>query len=129
MEIFGFHEELAKYALPGVHHAQNMLFPCRWIEVGNSGIFRPEMLGPMGFPDNVSVIAWGLSLERCCCCCCVAEKRAPSFSSQADDDSIQSAQYPRAVRAQGSPRGGVRLLFFLLLFSDRIKIRRKQLTR
>ncbi|KAF2305909.1 hypothetical protein GH714_008827 [Hevea brasiliensis] len=27
-------------------------------------IFRPEMLRPMGFPEDVSVIAWGLSLER-----------------------------------------------------------------
>lgn len=47
MEIFGFHEKLNK-----------------WVEVGNSGIFRPEMLSPMGLPENVSVIAWGLSLER-----------------------------------------------------------------
>ncbi|XP_053991492.1 phenylalanine--tRNA ligase alpha subunit-like isoform X2 [Hylaeus volcanicus] len=47
MEIFGFHPLLKK-----------------WIEVGNSGIFRPEMLRPMGFPEDVSVIAWGLSLER-----------------------------------------------------------------
>jgi phenylalanyl-tRNA synthetase alpha chain len=36
----------------------------RWIEVGNSGMFRPEMLLPMGFSEDVSVIAWGLSLER-----------------------------------------------------------------
>ncbi|KAF2312981.1 hypothetical protein GH714_002895 [Hevea brasiliensis] len=27
-------------------------------------IFRPEMLRPMGFPEDVSVVAWGLSLER-----------------------------------------------------------------
>jgi len=47
MEVFGYHEGLK-----------------RWIEIGNSGIFRPEMLRPMGFEDNVSVIAWGLSLER-----------------------------------------------------------------
>lgn len=47
LEIFAFHEGLKK-----------------WIEVGNSGIFRPEMLKPMGFPDDVSVVAWGLSLER-----------------------------------------------------------------
>jgi len=47
MEIFGFHEGLK-----------------RWIEVGNSGVFRPEMLLPMGLPPNVSVIAWGVSLER-----------------------------------------------------------------
>jgi phenylalanyl-tRNA synthetase alpha chain len=32
--------------------------------MGNSGIFRPEMLRPMGFPEDVSVIAWGLGLER-----------------------------------------------------------------
>lgn len=47
MEIFCYHDGLEK-----------------WIEVGNSGIFRPEMLLPMGLPDKVNVIAWGLSLER-----------------------------------------------------------------
>lgn len=47
MEVFAYHEQLDK-----------------WMEVGNSGMFRPEMLGPMGFPDDVTVIAWGLSLER-----------------------------------------------------------------
>lgn len=36
----------------------------RTIEIGNSGVFRPEMLKPMGLPDDVMVIAWGLSLER-----------------------------------------------------------------
>lgn len=47
MEIFGFHPVLK-----------------RWVEIGNSGMFRPEMLRPMGLPENVNVIAWGLSLER-----------------------------------------------------------------
>ncbi|XP_076624115.1 phenylalanine--tRNA ligase alpha subunit isoform X1 [Colletes latitarsis] len=47
MEIFCYHNGLNK-----------------WIEIGNSGMFRPEMLLPMGLPDNVNVIAWGLSLER-----------------------------------------------------------------
>ncbi|KAF7683969.1 putative phenylalanine--tRNA ligase alpha subunit [Astathelohania contejeani] len=47
MEVFAYHEEMK-----------------RWMEVGNSGMFRPEMLKPMGFDDNVRVIAWGLSLER-----------------------------------------------------------------
>ncbi|RWS10180.1 phenylalanine--tRNA ligase alpha subunit-like protein [Dinothrombium tinctorium] len=47
MEIFSYHEGLKK-----------------WVEVGNSGMFRPEMLLPMGLPEDVSVIAWGLSLER-----------------------------------------------------------------
>jgi len=36
----------------------------KWVEMGNSGVFRPEMLRPMGFGENVSVIAWGMSLER-----------------------------------------------------------------
>eukprot|EP00741_Cyanophora_paradoxa_P009303 tig00000144_g9011.t1 len=36
----------------------------KWVEVGNSGVFRPEMLLPMGLPPDVRVIAWGLSLER-----------------------------------------------------------------
>ncbi|KAI0986341.1 hypothetical protein GJ496_005822 [Pomphorhynchus laevis] len=47
LEIFCYHEGLKKL-----------------IEVGNSGIFRPEMLRPMGFPPEIKVIAWGLSLER-----------------------------------------------------------------
>lgn len=47
MEIFSYHEGLGK-----------------WIEIGNSGMFRPEMLRPMGFAEDVRVIAWGLSLER-----------------------------------------------------------------
>jgi len=47
MEIFGYHEGKKD-----------------WIEIGNSGIFRPEMLLPMGLPEGVGVAAWGLSLER-----------------------------------------------------------------
>ena len=47
MEIFAYHKGLGK-----------------WVEVGNSGVFRPEMLRPMGLPEDVNVIAWGLSLER-----------------------------------------------------------------
>lgn len=47
MEIFAYHEGLGK-----------------WLEIGNSGMFRPEMLLPMGLPEDVKVIAWGLALER-----------------------------------------------------------------
>ena len=47
MEVFGYHPDLKS-----------------WTEIGNSGMFRPEMLAPMGLPPNVRVIAWGLSLER-----------------------------------------------------------------
>ena len=47
LEVFGYHPTLK-----------------RWVEIGNSGVFRPEMLRPMGLPADVNVIAWGLSLER-----------------------------------------------------------------
>ncbi|CAJ0838501.1 4302_t:CDS:2 [Entrophospora sp. SA101] len=47
MEIFSYHQGLGK-----------------WVEIGNSGMFRPEMLEPMGLDPDVRVIAWGLSLER-----------------------------------------------------------------
>ncbi|KAI0068775.1 hypothetical protein BV25DRAFT_1844467 [Artomyces pyxidatus] len=47
LEIFAFHPQLN-----------------RWVEVGNSGMFRPEMLAPMGFPKDVHVHGWGISLER-----------------------------------------------------------------
>ncbi|MFH1450673.1 MAG: phenylalanine--tRNA ligase subunit alpha [archaeon] len=33
-----------------------------WIELGGSGLFRPEVTEPLGI--NVPVLAWGLSLER-----------------------------------------------------------------
>ncbi len=45
MEIFGWHPEKKT-----------------WVEIGNSGIFRPEALEPYGI--EVPVIAWGLALER-----------------------------------------------------------------
>jgi len=47
LEIFAFH--------PALH---------KWVEIGNSGMFRPEMLEPMGLPKDVRVHGWGLSLER-----------------------------------------------------------------
>ncbi|PYH80683.1 phenylalanyl-tRNA synthetase beta chain cytoplasmic [Aspergillus uvarum CBS 121591] len=47
MEIFGYHNGLGK-----------------WVEIGNSGMFRPEMLEPMGIPKDMRVYGWGLSLER-----------------------------------------------------------------
>jgi phenylalanyl-tRNA synthetase alpha chain len=42
MEIFCYH--------PGQHE---------WREIGNSGVLWPEMLLPMGLPEDVNVIAWG----------------------------------------------------------------------
>ncbi|MBS3171719.1 phenylalanine--tRNA ligase subunit alpha [Candidatus Woesearchaeota archaeon] len=45
MEAYGYNEQLGK-----------------WIELINSGVFRPESLEPYGI--NVPVIAWGLSVER-----------------------------------------------------------------
>lgn len=47
LEIFSWHEGLNK-----------------WVEIGNSGMFRPEMLLPMGLPEDLRVYGWGLSLER-----------------------------------------------------------------
>ncbi|XP_029156607.1 phenylalanine--tRNA ligase alpha subunit-like isoform X2 [Nylanderia fulva] len=47
MEIFCFHNGLEK-----------------WIEIGNSGMFRPELLLPLNLPPDVNVLGWGLSLER-----------------------------------------------------------------
>jgi phenylalanyl-tRNA synthetase alpha chain len=35
----------------------------QWIELGGSGIFRPEMTKPL-FGEEIPVLAWGLGLER-----------------------------------------------------------------
>ncbi|KAJ1918444.1 Phenylalanyl-tRNA synthetase, beta subunit, cytoplasmic [Mycoemilia scoparia] len=47
LEIFSWHEGFQK-----------------WVEIGNSGMFRPEMLIPLGLDPDVRVAGWGLSLER-----------------------------------------------------------------
>jgi len=47
LEIYGYHPTLKKM-----------------VEIGNSGVFRPEMLRPMGIPEDVQVLGWGLGLER-----------------------------------------------------------------
>ena len=47
VEVFGFSKQLKKY-----------------VEIGNSGVFRREVLNPAGIPEEIDVIAWGLSLER-----------------------------------------------------------------
>jgi phenylalanyl-tRNA synthetase alpha chain len=62
MEIFSYHEGMKRICM--YYNKIISLGLKRWIEVGNSGMFRPEMLLPMGFSEDVSVIAWGLSLER-----------------------------------------------------------------
>jgi len=45
MEVFAWHQKLKK-----------------WVEVGNSGLFRPETLRPYNI--KLPVIAWGLAVER-----------------------------------------------------------------
>lgn len=47
MEIYAWHPGLKKQ-----------------VEIGNSGMFRPEMLRPLGVPEGYNVLGWGLSLER-----------------------------------------------------------------
>jgi len=36
----------------------------RWLEMGGSGIFRPEVTYAWGIRDPVRVLAWGLGMER-----------------------------------------------------------------
>ena len=47
MEVFAYHPGLKK-----------------WVEIGNSGVFRPEMLQSIGLSDRISVLGFGLSCER-----------------------------------------------------------------
>ena len=80
MEVFSYHAGLNKV-----------------VEIGNSGVFRPEMLLPMGLPEGVVVIAWGLSLERCALL-------LPHFTphiAQPDHDQVRLLQHPRPVWPQG----------------------------
>ncbi|WP_088335471.1 phenylalanine--tRNA ligase subunit alpha [Methanopyrus sp. KOL6] len=35
-----------------------------WVELGGAGIFRPEVIQPLGFDPDVVCLAWGLGVER-----------------------------------------------------------------
>ena len=61
-----------------------------WIEVGNSGVFRPEMLEPMGLPSNVKVIAWGLGLERPCMLQCKTKDIRELFGPRVDINMVKT---------------------------------------
>lgn len=73
LEIHSYHEGLGK-----------------WVEVGNSGVFRPEMIRPMGIPEDVTVIAWGLSLERPTMIKYGIKNIRDLFGHKVDLDAIQS---------------------------------------
>ena len=90
MEVFGFHPDLNK-----------------WTEIGNSGMFRPEMLQPMGLPPGVRVIAWGLSLRSCAC-----GSRAPSEYTSRDDTRV-GEDAGDAESAPGEPASRAKILLSL----------------
>lgn len=83
MEVFAFHEGLNK-----------------WVEIGNSGMFRPEMLLPMGLPEDVGVVGFGLSLERYQ----MYHKLITNTFHQAHNDTLWDYKHSRAVRAQNKSR-------------------------
>jgi hypothetical protein len=70
----------------------------KWVEVGNSGMFRPEMLEPMGFPKDVHVHGWGISLERPTMIRCVSastilpQPHTPSSTPVIDTESTTSGR-------------------------------------
>lgn len=78
MEIFGYHPGLGKQ-----------------VEIGNSGIFRPEMLRPMGLPENVRVIAWGLGLERMTMIKYGIDKIKDLFGHEVDVQQLRNAPIAR----------------------------------
>ena len=83
MEIFSFHKGLNKL-----------------VEIGNSGMFRPEMLEAMGLPKDMRVFGWGLSLERPTMIkykACIL-LYTPSVAGNAD--SATGEQYTRTARPQ-----------------------------
>lgn len=69
MEIFAYHPDLKTWTEIGNSGMRGICLCCVCsprpdTHHASTGIFRPEMLLPMGLPSNVRVIAWGLSLER-----------------------------------------------------------------
>jgi phenylalanyl-tRNA synthetase alpha chain len=57
-----FKPEFFPYTEPSAGVYAYMESKSRWIELGGSGVFRPEVTRPFGC--TVPVLAWGLGLER-----------------------------------------------------------------
>ena len=75
MEVYSFHPGLNKLVEIGNSGVRvgcaaaiaQLPFVLRGLTTAtlcDSKVFRPEMLRPMGLPEDVGCIAWGLSLER-----------------------------------------------------------------
>lgn len=73
MEIYGYYEKLGK-----------------WVEMGNSGMFRPETLLPLGI--KCPVIAWGLALERLAMLIHGFTDIRQVFGAQADIQALREAR-------------------------------------
>ncbi len=76
MECLGYHEQLGK-----------------WIELINSGIFRPESLEPYGI--TTPVIAWGFGVERLAMMLHGQQDIRQVFGSMVDLDVIKHYPLPR----------------------------------
>ncbi|PIN99696.1 phenylalanine--tRNA ligase subunit alpha [archaeon CG10_big_fil_rev_8_21_14_0_10_43_11] len=83
MEIFGYWESQKK-----------------WLELGNSGMFRPETLKPLGI--TVPVIAWGLALERLVPFQYKVDDIRQVLGHFVDIDSIRNAHLIRGLIEYGS---------------------------
>ena len=57
-----FKPDFFPYTEPSIEVSGYMESKGKWIELGGSGVFRPEVTRPFGC--NVPVLAWGLGLER-----------------------------------------------------------------
>jgi len=78
MEIFAWHEKNK-----------------RWVEVGNSGMFRPESLEPYGV--KWPTIAWGLALERLAMLIWNIEDIRKILGPSVELDWLRNYQYPQKV--------------------------------
>ncbi|MFA6073144.1 MAG: phenylalanine--tRNA ligase subunit alpha [Candidatus Woesearchaeota archaeon] len=85
MEALGYNEQLGK-----------------WIELINSGMFRPEALDPYGI--KVPVIAWGLGVERLAMMVYGRSNIREIFGSNSDIDWLRNYQLPKDVKENNSEK-------------------------
>ncbi len=68
----------------------------RWLEVGNSGMFRPETLEPFGIKKNI--IAWGFALERPLSLLLATNDLRLIYGAFSDLDLLREIEYARLSR-------------------------------
>ncbi|KAK2951173.1 putative Phenylalanine--tRNA ligase alpha subunit [Blattamonas nauphoetae] len=91
MTQFKFQPTYNPYTEPSMEmHAYHPILK-KFIEIGNSGIFREEVMVPLGIDKDVRAIAWGFGLERPSMLQCDVSEIGALFGGKVDEEWVRES--------------------------------------